>query len=174
MTAAPIACRCHSKQGTLGTGVVGDSWAHSRLRALRATTNAGDGHLCRAIISTFGGFRERKHTDRWLAQWHRQRQQLHPSNSIRHHDETDEPIDLGDPDDYQEVLLPSLDPRFEGNILMLANASTVKRWHWQPSKACRAAAKRFHYSTLSKTWQSVAIFAQDSLCHLHAALETHG
>ena len=37
-------------------------------------------------------------------------------NSIRHHDATDEPIDLGDPDDYQEVLLPSLDPRFEEQI----------------------------------------------------------
>ncbi len=34
-------------------------------------------------------------------------------HSIRHHDETDEPIDLGIPGDYEEVALTAIDPRFE-------------------------------------------------------------
>ncbi|MFN8442218.1 MAG: AAA family ATPase [Caldilineaceae bacterium] len=33
-------------------------------------------------------------------------------HSIRHHDETDEPLDMGAPDDYEEVALPALEPRF--------------------------------------------------------------
>lgn len=37
-------------------------------------------------------------------------------HSIRHHDETDDPIDLGAPDDYAEISLPQIDPRFEEQI----------------------------------------------------------
>lgn len=34
-------------------------------------------------------------------------------HSIRHHDQTDEPIDLGRPEDYSETPIDLLDPRFE-------------------------------------------------------------
>lgn len=34
-------------------------------------------------------------------------------HSIRHHDETDDPLDPGSPDDYEEVAVAALDPRYE-------------------------------------------------------------
>ncbi|MCB0087381.1 MAG: AAA family ATPase [Caldilineaceae bacterium] len=42
-----------------------------------------------------------------------QMQQTILVHSIRHHDQTDEPIELGDLNDYDEVAVGDLDPRFE-------------------------------------------------------------